>query len=89
MESEKPSFEAFESFIFQSMRLSRRRTCAAIRFEGKGYRTVRLATWLSVARTRGFLLMMLLTIKDAKIVEKRAHFDVGATLAPAHGGLDA
>ena len=78
MESEKPSFDAFESFIFPIDMLVAEgdKVAAYMRFEGKGYRTASFGVEPRGQNVR-ISLMMLLTFKDGKIIEKRAHFDTG------------
>ena len=79
MESEKPSFEAFESFIFpiDTLVAEDDKVAAYMRFEGKGYRTNIFGDVPPRGQNVRISLMMLLTFKDGKIIEKRAHFDVG------------
>lgn len=79
MESEKPSFEAFESFIFpiDTLVAEGDKVAAYMRFEGKGYRAAIFGDVPPRGQNVRISLMMLLTFKDGKIVEKRAHFDVG------------
>lgn len=78
MESEKPSFDAFDSFIFpiDTLVAEGDKVAAYMRFEGKGYRTSSFGVPARGQNVR-ISLMMLLTFKDGKIVEKRAHFDTG------------
>ncbi|MCC6707600.1 MAG: ester cyclase [Gammaproteobacteria bacterium] len=78
MESEKPSFDAFESFIFPIDMLVAEgdKVAAYMRFEGTGYRTASFGVEPRGQNVR-ISLMMLLTFKDGKIIEKRAHFDTG------------
>jgi predicted ester cyclase len=78
MESEKPSFDAFESFIFPVDQLVAEgdKVVAYMRFEGKGYRTASFGVEPRGQNVR-ISLMMLLTFKDGKLIEKRAHFDTG------------
>ena len=79
VESEKPSFEAFESFIFpiDALVAEGDKVAAYMRFEGKGYRTNVFGDVPPRGQNVRISLMMLLTFKDGKIIEKRAHFDVG------------
>lgn len=79
MESEKPSFDAFESFIFpiDTLVAEGDKVAAYMRFEGKGYRTDIFGDVPPRGQNVRISLMMLLTFKDGKVVEKRAHFDVG------------
>ena len=78
MESEKPSFDAFESFIFpiDTLVAEGDKVVAYMRFEGTGYRTDSFGVPPRGQNVR-ISLMMLLTFKDGKIIEKRAHFDTG------------
>lgn len=78
VDAEKKNFEAFESFIFpiETMVAEGDKVAAYMFFEGKGYRSDVFGVPASGKDVR-ISLMMLLTIKDGKIVEKRAHFDVG------------
>jgi|TARA_R110002096_G_scaffold198229_6_gene381975 steroid delta-isomerase-like uncharacterized protein len=77
-DSEKPSFDAFDSFIFpiDTLVAEGDKVAAYMRFEGKGYRTDIFGVPARGQNVR-ISLMMLLTVRDGKIVEKRAHFDVG------------
>lgn len=81
MESEKPSFDAFDSFIFpiDTLVAEGDKVVAYMRFEGTGYRTASFGVPPRGQNVR-ISLMMLLTFKDGKIVEKRAHFDTGDVL---------
>ena len=76
VDSEKPSFDAFDSFIFpiDTLVAEDDKVVAYMRFEGKGYRNDIIGV---PARGQNVRLscLMLLTIKDGKIIEKRAHFD--------------
>ncbi len=78
VDSEKPSFDAFDSFIFpiDTLIAEGNKVAAYMRFEGKGYRTDTFGVPPRGQNVR-ISLMMLLTVKDGKIIEKRAHFDVG------------
>lgn len=78
MESEKPSFDAFDSFIFpiDTLVAEGDKVAAYMRFEGTGYRTDSFGVPPRGQNVR-ISLMMLLTFKDGKILEKRAHFDTG------------
>ena len=78
IDSEKASFDAYESFIFPIDMLvaEGNKVAAYMRFEGKGYRTDLIGVPPRGQAIR-ISLMMLLTIKDGKIIEKRAHFDMG------------
>jgi steroid delta-isomerase-like uncharacterized protein len=79
MASEKPAFDAFESFIFpvDTLVAEGDKVAAYMRFEGKGYRTDVFGGAPPRGQNLRLSLMMLLTFKDGKIIEKRAHFDVG------------
>jgi len=74
--SEKASFESFESFRFPVVEMVAEgdKVAAYMYFEGKGFRNPD-----SEIPARGqnirISLFHLLTIKDGKIIEKRAHFD--------------
>ncbi|MGE0338180.1 MAG: ester cyclase [Gammaproteobacteria bacterium] len=76
--AEKKNFDAFESFRFpiEAMVAADDKVAAYMLFEG----TRQIAPCVG-ATPKGnncrFSLLMLLTIKDGKIVEKRAHFDTG------------
>lgn len=78
VDSEKPSFDAFDSFIFpiDTLVAEGDKVAAYMQFEGKGYRTDILGVPPRGQNVR-ISLMMLLTVKDGKIIEKRAHFDTG------------
>ena len=78
VDSEKPSFDAFDSFIFpiDTLVAEGDKVAAYMRFEGKGYHTD-IFDVPARGQSLRVSLMMLLTIKDGKIIEKRAHFDTG------------
>ncbi|HMM75864.1 MAG TPA: ester cyclase [Gammaproteobacteria bacterium] len=78
VESEKKNFDAFESFRFpiETLVAEGDKVAAYMLFEGKGYRTDAMGVPPNGQDVR-ISLMMLLTIKDGKVLEKRAHFDVG------------
>lgn len=78
VESEKKSFEAFESFKFPvvTMIAEGDKVAAYMYFEGKNHCAESLGIPPTGKDIRISLLHML-TIKDGKIVEKRAHFDMG------------
>ncbi len=78
VDAEKKNFDAFESFRFpiETMVAEGDKVAAYMLFEGKGYRSDVFGVPASGKPLR-ISLMMLLTIKDGKIAEKRAHFDVG------------
>lgn len=76
--AEKKNFEAFESFRFpiEALVAEGDKVAAYMVFEGKGYRSDVFGVPASGKDLR-ISMMMLLTFKDGKISEKRAHFDVG------------
>jgi len=76
--AEKKNFEAFESFKFpiETLVAEGDKVAAYMLFEGKGYRSDVFGVPASGKDVR-ISLMMLLTFKEGKISEKRAHFDVG------------
>lgn len=78
VESEKKNFDAFESFRFpiETLVAEGDKVAAYMLFEGKGYRSDVMGVPPNGQDVR-ISLMMLLTIKDGKVLEKRAHFDVG------------
>lgn len=78
VESEKKNFEAFESFRFpiELMIAEGDQVAAYMLFEGKAYRSNVFGVPPSGKDVR-ISIMMLLTIKDGKLLTKRAHFDVG------------
>ena len=78
VDSEKKSFEAFESFKFPvvTMIAEGDKVAAYMYFEGKNHCAESLGIPPTGKDIRISLLHML-TIKDGKIVEKRAHFDMG------------
>jgi steroid delta-isomerase-like uncharacterized protein len=78
IESEKKNFDAFESFTFPIVEMvaERDKVAAYMYFEGKGYRSDAFGVPASGKNVR-ISVMMFLTIVDGKIIEKRAHFDVG------------
>ena len=77
VDAEKKNFEAYESFIFpiETMVAEGDKVAAYMIFEGKGYRSDVFGV---PANGKGVRIsqMMLLTIKDGKIIEKRAQFDM-------------
>ena len=77
VDAEKKNFEAYESFIFpiETMVAEGDKVAAYMIFEGKGYRSDVFGVSAKGKGVR-ISLMMLLTIKDGKIIEKRAHFDM-------------
>ena len=80
VDSEKRSFEAFDSFVFpiQALIAEGDKVAAYMLFEGKGYHTDVFDVPARGQSVR-ISLMMLLTFKDGKIIEKRAHFDAADT----------
>jgi len=78
IDSEEKNFEAFESYTFPvvTMVAEGDKVAAYMYFEGQGYRNDVFGVPVSGKSLR-MSLMMLLTIADGKIIEKRAHFDVG------------
>ena len=78
VDAEKKNFDAFESFLFpiETLVAEGDKVAAYMLFEGKGYRSDVFGVPPSGKNVR-ISLMMLLTVKDGKILEKRAHFDVG------------
>lgn len=78
IDSEKKNFDAFESFNFpvETLIAEGDKVAAYMLFEGQGYRTNLFGIPANGKNVR-ISLMMFLTIKDGKIAEKRAHFDMG------------
>lgn len=76
IDSEKASFESFASFIFPviAMVAEGDMVAAYMHFEGKGYNGLAM-NMPGRGQSVRISLMHLLTIKDGKIFEKRAHFD--------------
>jgi steroid delta-isomerase-like uncharacterized protein len=76
--SEKKNFDSWESFRFpiETLVAEGDKVAAYMLFEGVGYRTNTFGVPANGKNVR-ISLMMLLTIKDGKIAEKRAHFDMG------------
>lgn len=76
--SEKKNFDAFTSFRFpiETLVAEGDKVAAYMLFEGKGYRSDVFGVPASGRDVR-ISLMMLLKIRDGRIAEKRAHFDVG------------
>lgn len=81
VEAEKKNFDAFESFRFpiETLVAEGDKVAAYMLFEGKGYRSEVFSVPANGKDVR-ISLMMLLTFKDGRIIEKRAHFDVGDVL---------
>jgi len=78
VDAEQKNFDAFESFRFpiETMVAEGDKVAAYMLFEGEGYRSDVFGVPASGKNLR-ISLMMLLTIEDGRIIEKRAHFDVG------------
>ncbi len=78
IDAEKKNFDAFESFRFpiETMVAEGDKVAAYMLFEGEGYRSAVFGIPANGKSLR-ISLMMLLTIKEGRILEKRAHFDVG------------
>ncbi len=78
VDSEQKNFDAFESFRFpiETMVAEGDKVAAYMTFEGQGYRSDVFGVPASGKSLR-ISLMMLLSFKDGKISEKRAHFDTG------------
>lgn len=80
IQSEKKSFEAFESFSFPvvTMIAEGDKVAAYMYFEGRNY--VREVFGIPpTGKNVRISLLHMLTIKDGKILEKRAHFDLADT----------
>jgi len=75
IQSEKKNFDAFEGFIFkiESLLAEGDQVAAYMMFDGRQTGIIE-GIEPKGARVR-FSLMMLLTLADGKIIEKRAHFD--------------
>jgi len=78
VDAEQKNFDAFANFRFpiETMVAEGDKVAAYMLFEGKGYRSDVFGVPASGKNLR-ISLMMLLSIKDGRIIEKRAHFDVG------------
>lgn len=78
VQSEKKSFEAFESFRFPVVRMVAEGDLVAayMYFEGRNH-NAEIIGIPPTGRDVRISLLHLLTIKDGKILEKRAHFDMG------------
>ncbi|MFG4003295.1 ester cyclase [Flavobacterium aquidurense] len=76
VKSEKKNFDAFKGFTFRIQELicEGDKVAAYLIFDGKHTSANILNVEPTGNRVR-FSLFMLLTIKDGKIIEKRAHFD--------------
>ncbi len=77
VQSEKKSFEAFESFRFPvvAMVAEGDKVAAYMYFEGKNH-NAEIIGIRPTGRDVRISLLHLLTIKDGKVLEKRAHFDM-------------
>lgn len=78
VDSEKKNFDSWESFRFpiETLVAEGDKVAAYMLFEGRGYRTDTFGVPANGKNVR-ISLMMLLTIREGKIAEKRAHFDMG------------
>ena len=78
IDSEKKNFDAFESYRFpvETVIAEGDKVAAYMLFEGQRYRSSLFGIPPNGNNVR-ISLMMFLTIKDGKIFEKRAHFDMG------------
>ena len=78
IDSEQKNFDAFESFVFPivDMIAEGDKVAVFMMFEGSGYRTDVFGVPAN-GRSLRMSLCMWLTVVDGKIIEKRAHFDVG------------
>lgn len=85
--AEKKNFDAFESFTFPvvAMVAEGDRVAAYMMFEGKRHRRESFNLPPTGKDVR-ISLMMFLTIRDGKIIEKRAHFDVSDVRRQLTGG---
>ncbi|TGV11250.1 DUF4440 domain-containing protein [Mesorhizobium sp. M8A.F.Ca.ET.173.01.1.1] len=82
VESEKPAFEAFETFRFpvEQMVAEGDKVAAYLIFDGK--KQIRPLSGVEPRGKNNYLsVFCLLTIKDGKIIEKRAHFDLADSRA--------
>lgn len=80
--SERSSFEAYESarFRLQQMVAEGDKVAAYLFFEGKNY--IRATNGLEpTGKDVRISVLCLMTIKDGKIVEQRAHFDMADAMA--------
>lgn len=80
IESEKKNFDAFSQFTFSITELIAEKDLVAAYMEFKGIHT---GTFHHIEPTNNkvhFSLMMLLRIKDNKIIEKHSHVDVNDIL---------
>lgn len=78
VDSEKKNFDSWESYRFpiETLVAEGDKVAAYMLFEGKGYCKDTFGVPANGKNVR-ISLMMLLTIKNGKIGEKRAHFDMG------------
>lgn len=81
VKSEKQNFAAFKGFTMQihDIIAERDKVAAYMIFEGK-HNSAPLMGIEPTGNNVRFSFMMFLTIKDGKIIEKRAHFDQGDIL---------
>jgi predicted ester cyclase len=86
--SEKKNFDAFKGFTFTIHELlaERDKVVAYLIFEGKHTSSPIFNVEPTGNHVR-FSLLMLLTLKDGKIIEKRAHFDHKDVLFQVKKGL--
>lgn len=77
IDSEKKNFDSYERFRFpiETLVAEGDKVAAYMLFEGEGYCTDTFGIPANGKNVR-ISLMMLLTIKNGKIAEKRAHFDM-------------
>jgi predicted ester cyclase len=82
VDSERPSFEAYESYSFalQQMVAEGDKVAAYLIFDGKNHIRRMMGIEPSHKDIR-LSIFCLLTIRDGKIIEKRAHFDVADAVA--------
>ncbi|MBX9605100.1 MAG: ester cyclase [Gammaproteobacteria bacterium] len=78
IDSEKKNFDSWESYKFpvEALIAEGDKVAAYMLFEGRGYRSNLFGVPANGKNIR-ISIMMYLSIKDGKIVEKRAHFDMG------------
>ncbi|QIH07313.1 MULTISPECIES: ester cyclase [unclassified Pseudomonas] len=75
VQSEKKNFDAFEGFIFKIETLLAEGNQVAVYMAFDGRQTGVLDGHEPKGARLHFSLMMLLTIAEGKVIEKRAHFD--------------
>ncbi|KQW65528.1 ester cyclase [Phenylobacterium sp. Root77] len=82
IDSERPSFEAFESYSFalKQMVAEGDKVAAYLLFEGKNH-VRQLGALAPLNKDLRMSVFCLLTIKDGKIIEKRAHIDGADAIA--------